>query len=303
MGDFLFKLGCRLTFLVWFGIPFLFLLAVIVGAFIGSFGEAILYVIGFVALCAFALFLAVVVWSYYKSFTDPTFNSRESNDLSTEIGLVAEIKLYEQERLNQGTRLSHWAAEVQRIEREHKAGTIGSREYTESIGQARNQLQYARDRRAESEASIERYKQRLSKVRAARPKPTAKSEHKRGTSNVSPVVAPRPSEPSPPAPTEAPMSPSPPASVDPAPASVERPEFVADQPAWGPTFSAGYEFDWQDWSGGTSQAEQPPSPSMEGYPTAPPGFYEDPEDPARLRYWAGTVWTDTRMRKPDARDA
>lgn len=32
-------------------------------------------------------------------------------------------------------------------------------------------------------------------------------------------------------------------------------------------------------------------------PALPAGWYDDPDDPSRLRYWAGTSWTDARAPK------
>jgi hypothetical protein len=46
-------------------------------------------------------------------------------------------------------------------------------------------------------------------------------------------------------------------------------------------------------------AQKPPPPAPEAGFVAP-GWYPDPDDPDRMRWWDGRAWTDRRQRYPRA---
>jgi hypothetical protein len=93
---------------------------------------------------------------------------------------------------------------------------------------------------------------------------------------VSAPPAPVAAAPAPPAPAPAPPAPAPPAPVAAAPAppapAPPAPPAPEPQPTLPPTGAPG--------------------------PGDAPGFYDDPEDPGYVRYWGGSMWTDTRMPRP-----
>jgi hypothetical protein len=51
----------------------------------------------------------------------------------------------------------------------------------------------------------------------------------------------------------------------------------------------------------TSRGGQDPPPSAPPDGQSPAGWYQDPQDPSRSRYWTGTAWTSWRRRGPGTR--
>lgn len=113
-----------------------------------------------------------------------------------------------------------------------------------------------------------------------------------------PAPAPAPPAPAPPAPAPAPVAapaPAPPVPAPPAPAPAPpapAPAAAAPAPpAPAPTPPAP-----------PAPAAAPPQPTIPPTgaprPGDAPGFYDDPDDPSKVRYWGGSMWTETRMPRP-----
>jgi hypothetical protein len=96
-----------------------------------------------------------------------------------------------------------------------------------------------------------------------------------------PAPAPAPAPPAPPAPTAAAPAPAPPAPTAAAPA----PPAPAPAPPAPPAPPAA-----------SPQPTIPPTGAPR--PGDAPGFYDDPDDPSKVRYWGGSMWTETRMPRP-----
>lgn len=106
--------------------------------------------------------------------------------------------------------------------------------------------------------------------------------------------APTPPTPAPPAPAPSPPALPPPATPAPvAPAPMPAPPVapIAAPPPPAPTPPP---------AAAPAPAPAPATLPPTGTPSPgdAPGFYDDPDDPGYVRYWGGTMWTDTRMRRP-----